>query len=161
MCARHDDGCGGGDEALVDVLFRERHVGAVVAVEDQRKGILVPHAEDHECGQTLLVSDNALCRDTFALHLLTDESAHGLVADAGDEAGFQPKPRRADGDVRRAAADGLGEGSHVFQAPAYLLAVEIDGRAADGDDIEGWLHAIPPASGLIEPYEGYVRLLQL
>ena len=52
-------------------------------------------------------------------------------------AGFQPEPRRADGDVGRAAADGLGEGRHVLQPPADLLAIEVDGGAADGDDVEG------------------------
>ena len=161
MRAGDDDGCGRGDEAFVDIVLRQRHVGAVVAIEDQRKGILVAHAENHEGGQALPVGDDAFRRDALALHLLADEAAHGLVADAGDEARFQAEPRGADGDIRRAAADRLGEGGHVLQPPAHLLAVEIDRGASDGDDIQGWLHAIPPAPGLVEPCEGRFRLLQL
>ena len=47
-------------------------------------------------------------------------------------ADFRPEPRRADGDVGRAAADGLGEASDVLEPAADLLAVEIDRSAADG-----------------------------
>jgi hypothetical protein len=119
------------------------------SIEDQREGILVPDAENHERGEALLIGDNAARRDALALHLLTDEAAHGLVAYAGHEARFQAEPSRADGDVRGAPADRLGEGGHVLQPTTHLLAVEIDRGAANGDHIQGWLHAIPPAPGLI------------
>ena len=93
---------------------------------------------------------DAVGRDALADHLLADEAAHGLVADAGDEARSQAQPRGADGDVGGAAADRLGEGRHVLQPSADLLAVEIDRGAADGDDIQNRLHGIPPATGLSE-----------
>ena len=96
--------------------------------------------------------------DTFADHLLADETAHRLVADAGDEAGPQAEPRRADGDVGGAAADGLGEGRHVLEPPADLLAVEIDRGPADGDDVQNRLHAYSSSGRLrklaIEPCRG-------
>ena len=62
-------------------------------------------------------------------------------------AAFRPEPRRADGDVRRAAADRLGEARDVLQPRADLLAVEIDRGAADGDDVEGG--GASPVSGII------------
>ena len=48
----------------------------------------------------------------------------------------QPKTRRADGDVGRAAADRFGEGRDVFEARADLLAIEVDRGTADGYDVE-------------------------
>ena len=41
------------DEGLVDVARRQRHVGAVLAVEDQRERLAVADAEDHQRGQPL------------------------------------------------------------------------------------------------------------
>ena len=51
-------------------------------------------------------------------------------------ADLQAQPGGADGDIGRAAADRLGEGGDILQPGADLLAVEIDGRAADGDDVQ-------------------------
>src|SRR5690606_19179655 len=83
-------------------------------------------------------------RDVDALgdELLADEAAHVLVADAGDEAGFEAEPRRACGHVGGRAADIFAEARHVLQPPADLGAVEVDRRAADGDDVEH--HTVPP-----------------
>ena len=117
----------------------ERRVGAIVAVEDQREGLVVLDREQHQRGQPLRVGGDAVERHAFARHLLADEAAHLLVADAGDEPRFEAEPRRADGDVGRAAAHRLGEGGDVLEPRADLLAVEIDRAAADGDDVEAGL----------------------
>ena len=53
---------GRGDVGLVDVGLVERHVGAVLAVEDQREGLLVADAEDDQRGQPLRVGDDAARR---------------------------------------------------------------------------------------------------
>ena len=42
-----------GDEALVDVVLGQPHVGAVLAVEDQREPLVVADAEEDERGQPL------------------------------------------------------------------------------------------------------------
>ena len=136
MGAGDDDRLGGGDEGLVDVALVERAVGAIVAIEDQRKGLVVAHAEQNQRGQPRRIGVNAGDVDAFAGALLADEAAHVLVADAGDEPALEAEPRRADGDVGRAAADRLGEARHVFEAAADLGAVEVDGRAADGDEVK-------------------------
>ena len=124
------------DEGLVDVGLLQRHVGAVLAVEDQREPGLVADAEDDEGGEPLRVRDHAARVDALAGELLAQEAAHGLVADAGEHGRAQPEPRGADRDVGRRAADILAEGGHVLQPPADLGAVEIDRRAADGDHVE-------------------------
>ena len=136
MGAGREHGAGLGDEALVDVVLGQPHVGAVLAVEDQREALVVADAEDDQRGQPLGVDLHPAGVDALAGQLLDDEAAHVLVADAGDHRGLQPQPRRAAGDVGRRAADVLREGAHVLQAPADLVAVEIDRRPADGDEVE-------------------------
>ena len=64
--------------------------------------------------------------DALAHQLFTDEAAHMLVADLGDQARLQSEPGRAGGNVRGRAADIFVEGRHVLQPAADLLAIEID-----------------------------------
>ena len=138
-----EHGAGLGDEALVDVGLGQPHVGAVLAVEDQREALVVADAEEHQRGQPLRVDLHAAGVDALAGQLLDDEPPHVLVADAGDHRRLQPQPRRAAGDVGRRAADVLGEGAHVLQASADLVAVEVHRRPADGDEVER-LHRVFP-----------------
>jgi hypothetical protein len=141
-------GTGGGDEGLVHVRFAQRHVGAVLAVEHEGEIGLVAHAEQDEGTQPLGIGAHAAQVDALATELLADEAAHGLVAYRRDQARSQTEPGRADGGVGGAAAHRLGEGAHVLQAAADLLAVEIDRRSADGDHVEGGeVAAHAPASG--------------
>ena len=67
MRAGHHDRAGGADEALVDVGFGERHVGAVLAIEEQRERAVVLDREDGERGQPLRVDLDAVERHAFAL----------------------------------------------------------------------------------------------
>ena len=83
-------GAGVGDEALVDVVLGERHVGAVLAVEDQREALVVADAEEDERRQPLGVDLDAAGVDALAASAARDEAAHVLVADAGDQADFSP-----------------------------------------------------------------------
>jgi hypothetical protein len=81
--------------------------------------------------------------DAFRRQLPADEAPHGFVADAGQQRRFQPQPRGADGNIGRAAADIFGEGLHVLHQPAHLLAIEIDARPPDANDVEGTLTHSP------------------
>ena len=83
-----------GDEVRVDVVRRQRHVGAVLAVEDQRKPLLVPDAEQHQGRQAMRIGDDAPDVHPFGLQLLADEAAHVLVADPRDDRGLQAEPSR-------------------------------------------------------------------
>ena len=136
MRAADEDGAGRGDIGFVDVVLRERHVGAIGAIEDVRLRALVAHAENHERRQPLRIGDNAIDGNALADELLADEAPHMLGADTGDDAGLEAKARRADGGVGGAAAHRLGEGRHVLKPSADLLSVKVHGRPADGDDIE-------------------------
>ena len=150
MRAAHQDRLGALDIVRIDVALVERAVGAIVAIEDEREGLFVADAEQHERGEPDRIGPDARNIDALARTLLTDEPAHVLVADTGDEAALQAQPRRADGDVGRAAADCLGERRHVLEPPADLRAIEVDRRAADGDDVQaGTKRHDGPAHGSI------------
>ena len=133
-----------GDEVGVDVVRRQRHVGAVLAVEDQREPLLIPDAEQHQRRQAMRIGDDAADIHPFRPQLLADEAAHVLVADARDHGGFQAQPRGAGGGIGGRAADVLAERPHVFQAAAHLPAVEVHRRSADGNDVQRPLHTVPP-----------------
>src|SRR3546814_13579197 len=67
----------------VDVGLAERHVGAVVAVEQQREVAVAAHTEDRKGGEALRIDRHALGLDPLALELLEDEGAALLLADPG------------------------------------------------------------------------------
>ncbi len=87
----------------IDIVFRQRHVGAVLAVEDQRKLVFVADTEKDQCGQPFLVRLHAAHIDALAHQLLADEAAHMLIADAGDQRRLQTEPRSARRDIGRGA----------------------------------------------------------
>ena len=136
MRAVDEHGGGRAYERWIDVAFIERHVGAILAIEDQRKGVGIADAENDERSQALRIGFYAAHIDAIAHKLFADEAAHVVAADAGDKSGFQPEARGANRGVSRAAADIFGETAHVFEAPADLLAVEIDRRPANRDQIK-------------------------
>ena len=74
------------DVGRVDVGLVERAVGAIVAIKDQRKGLLVADAEQDERGQPGRIGVDSCDVDPFPSALLADEAAHMLVADPGDQA---------------------------------------------------------------------------
>ncbi len=101
MGAGHRDAAGFRDEGWIDIVFAERHVSAVFAVEDQRKLVLVANAKQHQRCQALGIGHNAAHIDAFAYQLLANEAAHVLVCHARDDCALQAKSRGARGDIGR------------------------------------------------------------
>ena len=85
MGAGHDDRFYRADQGRVDIVFAQRHVGAVFAIENRREVLIVPHAQDDQRGEAFRVDDDALGGDAFAFKLLGDEAAHMFVANPGDQ----------------------------------------------------------------------------
>src|SRR5205823_12081613 len=121
------------DEWRIDIVLAESRIGAIVAIEDKRKGFVALDRQKDERGQALAIGRDSIQCHAFAGHLLLDEPAHLLIAYPGNEPGFEPEPRRADGNIGGTAADRFGKARDILEARADLLTVEIDGRAADGD----------------------------
>ncbi|MDQ1183995.1 hypothetical protein QE408_001117 [Agrobacterium larrymoorei] len=146
-----------GDESRVDIVFAQRHIGAVLAIEDQGELLLVADAENDECGQALLVGLHAANIDALTHQLFADEAPHVLVADAGNDGTLQTKPCGTCCNVGRRATDVFVEGGHVLQTSADLRAVKIDRRTADRDEIECLHDLSPPRCYAPQRTELYVR----
>ncbi len=85
MRAGDEHGAGGLDEILAHVVFADRHVGAVFAVEDGREGLVVFNAEQHESREPRRIGLDSSRLHALAGQMFLDEGAHLLVADAGDD----------------------------------------------------------------------------
>ena len=92
MGAAEEKRLGRGDEVAVEIALLDRHVGAVLAIEDQREGVAVANAEDDERGQALRIGLDVAGIDAFRFQGLADEATHMFVADTGDERRLQPQP---------------------------------------------------------------------
>ena len=80
--------------AVIDVVDVDRHVGAAVAVEDERKGVAVADAEEDERGQALRVGRDVADVDALGREPLAHEAAVLLVADAGQHRRLEAEPRQ-------------------------------------------------------------------
>ncbi len=90
--------------------------------------------------------------DALACERLAHEAAHVLVADARQHRDLEAEARQADCDVARRAAEVLGEMLRILEARAALEAVEVDGGAAEADEVDRCRHSahargLPPAAG--------------
>ena len=124
------------EEILGDVVLGHRHVGAVLAVEDQRERVAILDAEHDAGGEPRRVDADVRDVAAFARERLGEEAAHRVVADARGHRRLEAQPRAAERGVGRRAAQILGEARDVLEPRADLLRVEIDGEPAEADDIE-------------------------
>ena len=127
---------GAGDEGLVDVVRAQRHVGAILAIEHQRKGLAVLDAQQHQGGEALAIHLDAAGVAAFLRQRLGQEAAHVVVADPGQHRRSQPQARGAEGDVGGGSPQVLGEAADVFQRRPYLLRIEVDAQSPQADDIQ-------------------------
>ena len=135
------------DERFVEIRFVDGHVGAVFAVEDQREGVAVFQAEQHQRGQALLIDPHMADVATLFFERFGEEAAHVVVADAREHCRREPEPRAAERDIRRRTAEILREARHVFEPRADLLRVQIDGEAAEAHDVAAAARREPGGGG--------------
>ncbi len=128
--------CGSGDKARINVGRFERHIGAVVAIEQQRKRSTAADTQKDQRSQALRVEPHVADIDPFARQRVEHKAAILFVADSRQHRRMKAEARTTDRGVGRRAAEVAREGRHVFQACADLFAVQIDGSAADADDVE-------------------------
>ena len=124
------------DEVLRDVVVGHRHVGAVLAQEDQRERVAVLDPEHDGAGEPRGIDADVRDVAAFARQRLDQEAAHRVVADARGHRRLEAEPRAAECGVGRRAAEILGEARDVLEPRADLLRVEVDGEAAEADDVE-------------------------
>ncbi len=125
------------DERFVDVGLGDRHVGAVLAQEDQRERVLVLDAEHDRAGQPRRVDADVARRRSLRGRWSRPGSGRCASSPTREiSAGREAEPRAAEGGVGRRAAQVLGEAGDVLEPRADLLRVEVDGEAAEADDVE-------------------------
>ena len=124
------------DERLLDIVLGDRHVGAVLAQEDERKRILVLDPQHHRAGQARGIDAHVTDVAAFTGDRLHEETAEGVVADARDEPRPQTEARAAERRIGRRAAQVLRKTGDILQPRADLLGVEIDREAAQAQDVE-------------------------
>ena len=137
MCSGDQQRARRRDECFVDVVFGNRHVGAILAEEDERERVAILDAEHDASGQAPRIGADMRGVASFLLERLDEEASHRIVADARDQRGLQPQPRAAECRVRRRASEILGKARDILEPRADLLRVEVLAEAAEGDDVKG------------------------
>src|SRR2546426_9586957 len=131
--AGDDEDRGVGDGRAIDVRDGQLAVGAVVAIEGEGKLVRRLNGHDDRArAMSGLARDEARV-DRLAIEEVQDEIADFVVADGGQERGFESQSPRADGDVGRAAADVRVEAGDFGHRHADLVCVKIDRASPHGD----------------------------
>ena len=138
MRACGDDRARLGDEVFFYVIFTQRHVGAVFAVENQGKLLFIANAQQDQRCKPFRVGFYTARIHAFLGQFFQDKASHVFVANPRDQRRFQPQTRRARGHVGGRSADIFLERGHVFQPPADLRAIKIHRGSANRDDIKGF-----------------------
>ena len=84
MRARGDHGPRASDELRINIIDRQPHVRAILAVEDQRKLLLIANTQQHQRSQAIRVGLDPGRIHALVLQLLADKAPHMFIADAGD-----------------------------------------------------------------------------
>jgi hypothetical protein len=157
MRAGDDDGAGRRDEGLVDVAPRPAPCRRSRCARRSSANAFVLDREQHERGQPLLVGGDALDRLTPS-RASCSRMKRPICSSPTRVSSAERSPSRA---VPIAMLAGqpptdLAKEADVLQPRADLLAVEVDRRAADGDDVERPARvrpAVPPClpPGLAAP----------
>ena len=91
--------------ARADIVDRQLAIGAVVAIEGQRKAVGRLDGQDDGAGAAARLARDEPRLDLLAVEKRGDEVADLIVADRGEQRRAQAEAARADADVGRAAAD--------------------------------------------------------
>ena len=121
--ACRNDRTGRRDKVFVNVIFGQRHIGTVFAIEDQGELLFVTNAQQNQCGKAFRIGNHALGVHAFRSQLFADKATHVFIADAGQKGRFQTQTRSACSHVGGRAADVFFKAGHVFQPAAYLCAI--------------------------------------
>jgi hypothetical protein len=116
----------GRDRVEVEVFDRQVHVGGLwLAVEQNRE--VVGRVDLTECqgGPQLWVSRHPTGIHPELFERRADVLAEAVVASLGYEGGGVAETGGGDGHVRRAAAEGLGEGLDLGERDPDLLGVQV------------------------------------
>ena len=113
-----------------NVIDRQRNIGAVVAVEHQRKFIRRFDAEHDRAGMPAGFARAGADVHSFPGQKMRDKIADRVLAERGQERGIQAQPAAADAHVRGGAADVGGEAANIDEPGPDIVAVEVHAGTA-------------------------------
>ena len=96
MRARHSDAARPADKVRVNIGFAQRHIRAILAVEDQGELLLIANSQQNQSCQPFRIGDNAAGLDPFSGERLADKPAHMFITHPCDECRFQTEPGCSD-----------------------------------------------------------------
>jgi hypothetical protein len=85
VCAVDQHGLRRGEQRMIEIELVERHVGAVFAIEDERKGFAIANSEHDQGGQALGIGVHAPHIHALAHEFFANESPHVIGADTSQE----------------------------------------------------------------------------
>ena len=94
-CARR------GNKGFVDIRRLDGHVGAVLAIEDQRKSLAILDAEQDQTGQPLWIAAYVADIAADAAQCIEQEATHVVVAHARQHRRAQAQARRTERAIAR------------------------------------------------------------
>ncbi len=80
MGARDGKAAGRGDVLLAEILRRNRHIGTVIAVENQRKGVSIFNTQEYQRREPLFICGQMAGITANLMKLFTQKTPHMLVA---------------------------------------------------------------------------------
>ena len=115
-----------GNEILIDVILAYRHIGTIFTIENQRKLFTIADTQQHQSGQSLGVGNHIGCVNALGLKLLSNEAAHMLITNTGDQRRLQTKTGATDADVGWASTNIFGKTCHILKPATDLRAIKVD-----------------------------------
>ncbi len=109
MRAVDQDRARGREICFIEILLAKRHIGAIFAVKNQRKGLAIADPEHDQGRQARRVGVHAAHIDALAHQFFANEAPHMIGADPRQKSRFQSESCRRNRGIGGAAADVLGE----------------------------------------------------
>ena len=133
---RDPEELGSSDDIQGHVRDAKLHVGgAGLAVEIEWEVVRRKDLAKGDRRGEFRTGDDKVIHDPEPNHLAPDESAEGVVTDAGQHGCRVAHARGSDCDVRRAPAQELTERLDVLEADTGLQWVDVHPRPADGHNL--------------------------
>jgi hypothetical protein len=100
---------GRGQIGFIEVLLGQRHIGAILAIKNQRKSLAITDSEYYQGRQARRVGMHTAHVNALAQQFFANEASHVIGADSRHESYFQSESRRRNRRIGGTAADVLCE----------------------------------------------------
>ena len=136
MSAGHQQNFGRTDEVVINIVFRQSQIGGILVVEDSRKVVTFPDGQRDQAREPAGIKPHGPHVDVLPEKRLPHKPSQRIISHASDHRRPNAQARRANTDVAGASADIHLKRLHRLQRRTDLLAIKIDARATNADQIQ-------------------------